>query len=143
MKIIILIATIIIIMTMLSFQEQTQNMIKSHEHYIVYDKSFVGAMDNISKATYGGLMTSAFYPYVAYFTGRISMGPYDIRSEAELVTIMKKNNYTYLLVFENKSDEEKLKPLFSNKIKDLDKYFQRVGNYSTDFYQIFLYKLRT
>lgn len=143
MKIVIVITMIIITMTILSFEEQTKNMVKSHEQYVVYDRSFIGTMNNISKATHGDLMTSAFYPYIAYFTGRFSMGPYDIKSETELVTIMEKNNYTYLLVFENRSDEEKLKPLFSNKIKDLDKYFQRVGNYSTDFYQIRLYKLRT
>lgn len=142
--IIIILVTIIISVTLISFQKQTQNIVKSQDRYIVYDKSFISVMNNISKDIHGNVETSAFSPYIIYFASRSYRveTPYGIESDDELVKVMKKINCTYLLVFENVSDEEKLKYLFSEKIQDLDKDFQNTNNYSTDYYKIRLYKIK-
>lgn len=141
--VIMIIYTVIILITILNFQEQIRNKVDSSPYY-VFDSKFIHTMNNISKDIDGNVETSAFSPHVAYFVSQSYRveSPYGIKSEKELVKIMKKGNFTYLLVFKNFSDIEELKWLFSNKIGDLDEDFQKINNYSTNFYQIYLYKIK-
>lgn len=148
---------LMIFVNTIDFQAQLDKMINRVSKSMIYDKEFINTMNDISKVIPNNttLVVSAFSPYVTYFTGIHTTIPYERQIEhsikgntsADLSDTLKnymiRNNYTYLLVFENRSNEEKFKRLFSGKgLKGLDNNFQKIDSFSTDFYKIHIYKTR-
>jgi hypothetical protein len=111
-----------------------------------YNKKFVPAMTNISRLVpkNESIVSSAHYGNIIYFVDHKLLIPHAVSSERSLVSYMIPKNLTYLLVNENQSTVRKLAPLFSHDgLKNLDRYFQKLAEYSTDSNSKFhLYRLK-
>lgn len=110
-----------------------------------YNKKFIPAMINLSNRVpqNESIVSSDYYGNMVYFITHKLVIPHGVSSEKSLLYYMVKNNLKYLLVYENFSRIEELKPLFSHEgLKELDKDFREITNYTTDRKSIFhLYQL--
>jgi len=136
------IAILIIIVSIIYFQNEIPNVIRFRA-IIIYDKTIIHAMNNISDLIPKDevLVASTNAPILAYFTRHYVKTPYGVSSKESLLDYYNKRNLTYLIVFENKSEVEALKSLFSSTgLKDLDNDFYKIANYTTDYSKIYLYQ---
>ena len=108
----------------------------------VFDDSSVLVLNNVSRLVPENetIVVSDHGPVSEYFTKRNVQIPRGVYSEDSLFDYMKKNDYKYLLVYQGASDVVDLAPLFSaNGLEELNKDFNIVSNYNTEFSSIYLY----
>jgi hypothetical protein len=111
----------------------------------MYDESFIGAMNQISKSLPENsvLIASAEATPITYLTGHAAKAPWGVSSKEALVDYMERGNYDYLVVLDGKSSVSELKQLFSSEgLKSLDEDFQLKATYCADFSKIRLYQLK-
>ena len=143
-KSIMLIGVLLIAVTLVNFQQETQGLASPHS--MIHDTHFIPAMSNLSRLVPEDavLVVSTYAPVVAYFTGHTARIPLGVSSEAGLANYMRDRGYVFLVVFENKSDVPQLRTLFSSKgLKALESTFVQIANYRTDFSVILVYRLNS
>lgn len=107
-----------------------------------YDAKMISALQNISKIVPEGevLTTANFRPIVIYFTGREVFEPWHETSYS-LLNRMREKNYTYLLVFENRSEIPELTKMFTkDELPKISMDFREMATYITSFSKLHLYK---
>jgi len=134
---IVITGTIQSIYSVLNFDSITPFRLWKKSHYF-YDKTYIIALENISDRVppnYPIVISSLLHAQPKYFIKhQLITPPSNVTSEITLLIYMAKNNLRYLLVLENFSKQEKLKPLFSTSgISDLEPHFQEIANYVTRF----------
>jgi hypothetical protein len=113
---------------------------------IINDPKVIPALEQISSTIPHDrnttVLVSSNAPHITLFTGLQTVRPYGVSSERSLAEFMMSHRLTYLIVIENKSDEPKLKSLFSSEgLKSLEGDFERLATYKTSYYKIHLYQL--
>lgn len=115
--------------------------------YYFYDKTFAPVLSSISKIVPDSkpiVISSLIYGQAKYFINHpLIIPPSAISSNISLVFYMVKAKVDYLLVFENQSGRESLKPLFSKSgIESLRSDFDEIADSVTDYgLRIHLYKV--
>lgn len=143
-KSLILVGILIIAASLVNFEQETVAMASPRS--IIYDSRFIPAMSNLSSLIPDGavLVVSTNAPFVTYFTNHIARLPIGVSSTQGLSSFMRDRGYTYLVVFENRSDVPQLKTLFSSKgVKALKSAFIQIAAYQTDFSLIIVYQLKS
>ncbi|CAN5607956.1 hypothetical protein BH18THE1_BH18THE1_22710 [soil metagenome] len=110
----------------------------------VYDNKFITVMRKISSFVPPNekIVSSHHFGNMVYFMNRSLVFPHGANSEKSLLHLMLKNNYTYLLVFENFSRVQDLSGLFNTTgLKNLDDDFRKIGDYSTNQYRFHIYTI--
>jgi len=141
-KSLLLVGILLVSITLLNFWQDTQQVASPRS--IIYDTRFVQAMDNITHIVPADavLMVSTNAPYVVYFTGHTAKVPFGLVSKDALVNYMLVKGYLFLIVFQGRSDEPRLRTLFGQAgQKDLESSFARLAEYRTDFSVILVYQL--
>jgi hypothetical protein len=111
---------------------------------IMYDKTIIGITKEISAAVPSGetLVVSSQPTHFKYFTDHDVVIPWGTTPET-LVNYMNSSGYHYLLVVENVSDVEALRPIFTSQgLSALDGDFEKMASYKSDIFKIHLYKMR-
>lgn len=136
------IAIAVLVITVISFPSTPV----IEKNATIYDKTIISKIEEIAKAVPKNetLVVSYDSPYFVYFTEHKVRTPWGITSAASLADHMKSSNLHYLVVFENKSSEIALKPLFNSKgLMKLTPHFQQLNTYSSDYSKLYLYKLES
>jgi hypothetical protein len=110
---------------------------------IIFDKKIIAVFQNISTIVPSNesIVSPSFTPIVKYFAGREVSTPYSVTSYKSLLNVMSSKNYTYLLVFEGKSDIAALMQIFrKEQLPYLAKDFKEIAAFNTDFSKLHLYK---
>jgi hypothetical protein len=131
---------LLIITVILSISQGTQ---VGGKNPIIFDKKIIPALQNISKIVPKDerIITPSFTPIVMYFTVRDVSTPYAVPSYVSLLNFMNNKSFSYLLVFENRSEIPALKQVFNKEyLPNLSKNFQEIANYTTEFDKLHLYK---
>ena len=134
---------LIITVTLAGFELQTPAM--AGPRSIIYDSHFIEAMRDISRLLpdNADLVVSSNGAIVTYFTGHTATVPWTATSQQDLIVFMRVRGYQFLLAFENKTDVQALRGVFSSKgLKALEPTFVQLAGYHTDFYVLRLYQLK-
>jgi hypothetical protein len=110
---------------------------------IIFDKKIIGALDVISANVpeNESMISPNFTPIVMYFSQRPVFTPYSVENYTSLLNLMDAKNYSYLLVFENKSDVTGLTQVFQKEnLSNLTKDFKEISAHNTDFSKLHLYR---
>lgn len=128
--------------SIISSQQQIPTLPQTTE---IYDSKLVAALKNVQQTVPEGqkICVSSNSPQVTFFTNRFAQIPWNVNSEKSLLQYMLLRDYSYLLVYENKSSESKIYELFSsNGATTLERNFERISSQTTDTAQIDLYHVR-
>ena len=143
-KILVLAGILIVIISIVNLTEQIQYIASPRS--VIHDESFVAVINGLSELVpeESTIVVSTNGPFVTYFARRDAKVPFGVSSRESLADYMAKHHYEYLLVFEGGSQVAALKSLFSSKgLESLDRDFQRIRSFHTDFSKIHLYKLKS
>ncbi len=141
-KILAGVGILIIIVSIISFQEQIPKTMDPRSY--AYDKSLIPTIKDLVNMVPSDsvVVVSGYAALVNYFTDHKTLTPYSASTKDELVNFMLRKDYDYLLVFEGKSSKDDFRSLFSSEgLKSLDDEFELMTSSSSDFSNIYLYKL--
>lgn len=138
-----LIAIGIVFATLASFQSKLEDI--TDKRTIMYDKTIIALTRDISNAVPSGetLVVSSQPTHFKYFTEHPIVIPWGT-TPATLSDYMSDSGYHYLVVVENVSDVEALRPIFIRAgLSALDEDFEKVNSYKSDIFTLHLYKLKS
>jgi hypothetical protein len=132
---IVIVGTVQLIYSVINFDKITPFRLWK-KSYLFYDKAYVPFLSNISTsvpATSPIVISSQYNNQPKYFIKQpLIIPPDNVTSKFSLFNYMVNNNLSYLLVYENFSKQEKLKPLFNTTgLKSLETDFEEIANYTT------------
>lgn len=132
---IVIVGTVQLIYSVINFDSITPFRLWK-KSYLFYDKAYVPFLINISTsvpATSPIVISSLYNAQPKYFIKQpLIIPPDNVTSKVTLLNYMVNNNLSYLLVYENFSKQEKLKPLFNTTgLKSLETDFKEIANYTT------------
>ena len=133
----------IVIATLFGFQSNLNEI--TDRRAIMYDKTIISITREISDTVPSGetLVVSSQPTHFKYFTNHAVVIPWNT-TPATLPDYMSNSGYHYLVVVENVSDVEALRPIFVSKgISALDANFEKIASYKSDIFKIHLYKLKS
>jgi hypothetical protein len=143
---VVTLGTVQSVVSVINFDSITPFKVWKKSHYF-YDKTYVPILSNISNYVPSNtpiVISSLLNAQPKFFIKhQLITPPSNVTSKSSLLHYMVKNNLSYLLVFENFSKQEKLKPVFSTTgLKVLETDFQEIANYTTKSqFKLHLYQI--
>jgi len=143
---IVIVGVIQSVSSIINFDKITPFRLWKKSHYF-YDKTYLPVLSNISNLVPDNspiVISSLRNAQPKFFINhQLELPPDNVTSKIGLVNYMQKSNVAYLLVYENFSWQEALKPLFSSSgIKSLPPDFKEIAEYTTDsHFKLRLYQI--